>query len=77
MVAPSTTIDLNLETGSDIVIEERPDIEMTSIQGHNIAAKGNYRLRSLAKKGDNAFRGVCPFLCLCVWPFMADMNCLT
>ncbi len=35
VVAPSTSIDLNLETGSDIIIEERPHIEMTTVKGHN------------------------------------------
>ena len=40
VVAPSTSIDLKLETGSDITIEERPHKEMTSIKGQNIAAEG-------------------------------------
>ena len=42
VVAPSTSIDLSLETGSDIVIEERPHKEMTTIKGHDIAAKGKH-----------------------------------
>ncbi|ELU04603.1 hypothetical protein CAPTEDRAFT_225838 [Capitella teleta] len=40
IVAPSTSIDLNLATGDDIVIEERPHNELTCINGKRIAAKG-------------------------------------
>lgn len=37
---PSTSIDLSLEHGSDIVIEERPEQELTTIAGVRIAAPG-------------------------------------
>ena len=40
VVAPSTSIDLTLESGNDIIIEERPHSEMTSIKGQKIAAEG-------------------------------------
>ena len=33
VAAPSTTIDLATASGEDIVIEERPPIEMTRVQG--------------------------------------------
>jgi len=38
VAAPSTTVDLTLEKGSDIVIEERPAEELTTIAGVRIAA---------------------------------------
>ena len=37
VVAPSSTFDLNLEHGNDIPIEDRPQSEVTSIQGLAIA----------------------------------------
>ena len=40
VVAPSTTVDLSMETGAEIVIEERPHIEMNSIKGIPLAPKG-------------------------------------
>ena len=40
VVAPSTSIDLQKETGKEIVIEERPHKEMTTIKGISIAAPG-------------------------------------
>lgn len=40
VVAPSTSIDLSLDTGDQIVIEERPHVEMTTIKGMQIAAPG-------------------------------------
>ncbi len=40
VVAPSTSIDLTRQTGSEIPIEERPHAEMTNINGRRIAAEG-------------------------------------
>ncbi|CAF0750928.1 unnamed protein product [Adineta steineri] len=40
IAAPTTSIDLNKKTGDEIVIEQRPSKEMTSIKGVNIAAEG-------------------------------------
>ena len=40
LAAPSTSVDLNISTGRDIVIEERPHAEMTSIAGVPITADG-------------------------------------
>ncbi|CAH1773999.1 unnamed protein product [Owenia fusiformis] len=40
IAAPSTTIDLTLETGEDIIIEERPHIEMTTMNGVSLAPEG-------------------------------------
>lgn len=40
IVAPSTSIDLTIESGDKIVIEERPPEEMTKIRGLAIAATG-------------------------------------
>lgn len=37
VVAPTTTFDLNTKTGSDIPIEDRPESEVTHIQGKAIA----------------------------------------
>jgi methylthioribose-1-phosphate isomerase len=40
IAAPTTSIDLTKKTGDEIVIEQRPSAEMTSIKGVNIAANG-------------------------------------
>lgn len=40
VAAPLTTIDLSLPSGEHIIIEERPDREMTDIGGKRIAAPG-------------------------------------
>jgi methylthioribose-1-phosphate isomerase len=40
ITAPTTSIDLTKKTGDEIVIEQRPSKEMTSIKGMNIAAEG-------------------------------------
>lgn len=40
VVAPTTTIDLSIADGSQIVIEERPPEEVTHIKGVRIAPKG-------------------------------------
>ena len=41
VVAPSTSVDLTLDNGSQIKIEQRPTKEMTTINGMEIAAKGH------------------------------------
>ncbi|XP_004635691.1 methylthioribose-1-phosphate isomerase, partial [Octodon degus] len=40
VAAPSSSCDLRLETGQDIVIEERPAHELTDVNGVRIAAPG-------------------------------------
>ena len=40
VAAPSTSVDLSLQTGEEIVIEERPSKEMTSIKGISLAPEG-------------------------------------
>ncbi|CAF3013654.1 unnamed protein product [Rotaria socialis] len=40
IAAPTTSIDLDKKTGAEIVIEQRPSREMTTIKGINIAAEG-------------------------------------
>lgn len=40
VAAPSTSCDLSLESGRDIIIEVRPPEELTSINGVPIAAPG-------------------------------------
>lgn len=40
IVAPSTSVDLGIESGDKIVIEERPPEEITKIRGVTIAAAG-------------------------------------
>ncbi|CAH1230209.1 MRI1 [Branchiostoma lanceolatum] len=40
IAAPSTTCDLSLRTGEEIVIEERPHKEMTHIKGTRLAPEG-------------------------------------
>ena len=40
VAAPSSSCDLHLETGRDIVIEERPGRELTDVNGVRIAAPG-------------------------------------
>ncbi|ENN76653.1 methylthioribose-1-phosphate isomerase [Dendroctonus ponderosae] len=40
VAAPFTSIDAKVSTGEHIVIEERPDREMTHVGEHRIAAKG-------------------------------------
>ncbi len=39
-VAPTSTVDLNLASGDDIPIEERPSEEVTSVFGRSIAPEG-------------------------------------
>ncbi|XP_029413259.1 methylthioribose-1-phosphate isomerase isoform X2 [Nannospalax galili] len=41
VAAPSSSCDLHLETGQEIVIEERPGQELTDLNGVRIAAPGN------------------------------------
>ena len=45
VAAPSTSCDLSLESGKDIIIEVRPSEELTSINGVPIAAPGDPALR--------------------------------
>lgn len=40
VAAPFTSIDMKIPSGDHIVIEERPDHEMTHVGEHRIAAKG-------------------------------------
>lgn len=40
VAAPSSSCDLHLETGKEIVIEERPGQELTDLNGVRIAARG-------------------------------------
>lgn len=40
IAAPLTSIDLKIPSGEQIVIEERPDREMTHVGEHRIAAQG-------------------------------------
>lgn len=40
VAAPLTSIDLAIQSGERIVIEERPDREMTHVGEHRIAAPG-------------------------------------
>lgn len=40
IAAPLTSIDLKIPSGDQIVIEERPDREMTHVGEHRIAAQG-------------------------------------
>lgn len=40
VAAPSSSCDLHLETGKEIIIEERPSQELTDLNGVRIAAKG-------------------------------------
>lgn len=40
VAAPSSSCDLHLETGKEIVIEERPIQELTDLNGVRIAAQG-------------------------------------
>lgn len=41
VAAPFTSIDMKIISGDHIIIEERPDREMTHVGEHRIAAKGN------------------------------------
>ena len=44
VVAPSTSIDLSIGTGDDIVIEERPKVEMITVKDTYLAPKGKLLL---------------------------------
>lgn len=46
VAAPSSSCDLHLETGQQIVIEERPGQELTDVNGVRIAAPGTPSLRA-------------------------------
>jgi len=47
VAAPTTSIDLTKKTGDEIVIEQRPSKEMTSIKGINIAAEGKISINKI------------------------------
>jgi len=47
VAAPTTSIDLIKQTGDEIIIEQRPSNEMTSIKGINIAAEGRILINKL------------------------------
>lgn len=59
IAAPSTSIDLNISSGRDIVIEERPTSEMTCIAGVQTTANGRYFL-SLVVLSAQANSASCP-----------------
>jgi methylthioribose-1-phosphate isomerase len=40
VVAPTTTVDMNIASGEDITIEQRPSEEVLSIGGKRLAAEG-------------------------------------
>ncbi len=40
VAAPTSTIDMNLESGSDITIEQRDSGEVTHLAGQSLAPKG-------------------------------------
>jgi len=48
VAAPFTSIDFNIPSGEHIVIEERPECEMTCIGEQRIAAPGKYLRPQLA-----------------------------
>lgn len=50
VAAPLTSIDLGIPSGDRIVIEERPDREMTHVGEHRIAAPGNSKFVYNKKK---------------------------
>lgn len=50
VAAPSTSCDLSLESGKDIIIEVRPPEELTSINGVPIAAPGEPVLCGVLKE---------------------------
>jgi len=47
VAAPTTSIDLTKKTGDEIIIEQRPSKEMTSIKGINIAAEGKISINKI------------------------------
>lgn len=53
VAAPSTSCDLSLESGKDIIIEVRPPEELTSINGVPIAAPGEKRGTSVSEKNSS------------------------
>lgn len=44
IAAPFTSIDMKIVSGDHIVIEKRPDHEMTHVGEHRIAAKGSLKI---------------------------------
>lgn len=51
VAAPSSSCDLRLETGQQIVIEERPGQELTDVNGVRIAAPGKPSLSGVPESG--------------------------
>lgn len=52
VAAPSSSCDLRLETGQQIVIEERPSQELTDVNGVRIAAPGKPSLSRVPESGN-------------------------
>jgi len=50
VAAPSSSVDLGISTGREIVIEQRPASEMTSIAGVPITASGLFIVHSLVRR---------------------------
>ena len=50
VAAPSSSVDLGISTGSEIVIEQRPASEMMSIAGVPITASGLFIIHSLVRR---------------------------
>lgn len=57
VAAPSTSCDLSLESGRDIIIEVRPPEELTSINGVPIAAPGKTSGSKASNVPKNASNG--------------------
>jgi hypothetical protein len=55
VAAPSSSCDLRLQTGQDIIIEERPGQELTDINGVRIAAPGRL---SVGSRGTHGTTGI-------------------
>lgn len=51
VAAPSSSCDLSVETGQQIVIEERPSQELTDVNGIRIAAPGKPSLSGIPESG--------------------------
>lgn len=55
VAAPSTSCDLSLESGKDVVIEVRPPEELTSINGVPVAAPGEWKRSFCAQLSSKPF----------------------
>ncbi|KAK8761961.1 hypothetical protein V5799_026773, partial [Amblyomma americanum] len=47
VASPTTTVDVRVLTGKDVLIEERPAREMTNVQGIELAPNGRWRIHCL------------------------------